>query len=224
MQPVERQLEAIGRRELDGAGQAQSLLVVTKVVRARQAGCPQAIERVGCAAAAIDGSDDGRIGIRPAVAGFVRRGIADGAEAFLLHRAFRIGGGEQNPDHTIGEGIADERGQPGIDLLAQRVVAGLRRPHHGEAGVIEGVGRIEVDRAGDAAFLDRGALRLLHVDPVEQLGREDVEVERATGVDREATRIEPVRTGGHFHAVEGRAGEIGGETAQGDVATFAAFA
>ncbi len=83
---------------------------------------------------------------------------------------------------------------------------------------------MELDGAGNAAFVLLGRIGFLHRHPVEQFGREQAEVERARAAD--AAAIVHARCGiaQHLHAVELGAGEIRAEPAQGDLAALAGIA
>ena len=105
-------------------------------------------------------------------------------------------------------------------MLAHLVIGALHRYRAAEALAVERARGGEIDGRAERAFVDFRRLRLAHGDRVEQLRREQAEVEATAAVDGRAER----RAGGgrdRLDPVEAHAREIAAQAAHGDVAPFA---
>src|SRR3546814_172080 len=75
-------------------------------------------------------------------------------------------------------GVADQEGSGRRPFLAEIAVIGLGRESDVEAAIVEGLARVEVDRAGKAALDQVGGGVLVDLDRPEQFGRHVGEVDR----------------------------------------------
>ena len=127
------------------------------------------------------------------------------------------------PNLPSREGIADQERGARIGLLGEIVVAELNGAGDRESVVVERPPGAQIDGRAERAFLDLGRGRLAHGDVVEQLGREDVEVEVAAAVG--AAGGVGAAVGAHrFDAVDAHARELRAETAHGDLPAFTRIA
>src|SRR5688572_22480627 len=130
----------------------------------------------------------------------------------------------QNAEGVIEEFLAEEHRDARIHVFADFVVnAAARDREELVVAVVERARRLEVDRCAQRAFLDIRGRRLAYGELREDLGGKHVEVEGAAIVAR---AIDVAGTGlrGAFHAVDADLGETRAETANRDVAAFAAVA
>ncbi len=164
------------------------------------------------------------------------RGSADvvsvGAEVEDIHRrvtclakvALLEGIRQQHAEGVVEEFLRREHRDARIHFLADFVpdaAAGERE--HLVAVVIECTRRLEVHRGAQRAFLDVRRRRLAHGELREDLGGEHVEVEAAAVVAR-AVDVAGAGLCRAFHAVDAHVRELRAETANRDVAAFAAVA
>ena len=229
IEPVDRDLGAVGRFELDRAGQAKALAVMLDHAVARDArverkrgfiaGCRGTIAAAGTDRAATGRADvrvEARvavhrveIGLRPAhriVPGFQRIGV-------------RIGARQRDAERARVVLPCQQAGDARADVLRQVVVRTLHVEHGGNAGLArKRIAGVEIDHRAQRAFVEAGFGGLVDHKAAEQFGGENVEIERAVAVGAGA-----VGAGGDgFQAVHAHAGELGAKTAHGDRAAFAA--
>src|SRR5690606_32724275 len=170
----------------------------------------------------IAGLAQGREAVRGAAVaalgvGQVRVGPADGLVAFHAQLAALRGHAGQHAEGAVRVGPGPDHGAARAGLLAVVVVVGLQRVGQVGARHVERAHVAHVDHAGGAAFRQLGGRRLVDRQRVEELGREDVEVDLAVLVGR----IQADRGGRHRGAVDGGLGEAVGQAADGDVQAFA---
>ena len=138
--------------------------------------------------------------------------------------ALRIGGGKEDADRVVGEARGEERGEPRIDRARQIVEADLGRGDQGHVvAIVERPRGLQIDGGAERAFLDIGGGGLADGDRIEQLGREDVEIELAAAIGAAGS----VRAAGGaqpFEAVDPDSGESRAEAAHRDVAPLALIA
>ena len=133
-----------------------------------------------------------------------------------LNLALLIGGGEQHAQPAAHEGVGDQAREALVEGAAQIVVAALSRSHQGEALMIEGMRRVELDGRAQRAFMQIGGRGLVDRDAGEQVGIEHVEVEGTADI------VAGVRD--RFHAVYFRRREQRRQAAHRDLLALAAAA
>ncbi len=209
---------------LQGAGDAESLLLVLVDVVARDARAECSVQ-LGQRRRARRGRREGaELGTRTARAIRVPRVLpAHGARSFIEELALGVRGRQQRAELAVSERVADEQRAARIQVFVDVVVAALHAGDDGEAVVVERPRRAQIDGRAERAFLDVGRRGLADRDRVEQLGRERVEVERAVAVGA-AGGVGAAVCAHRFHAVDAHAGELRTEAAHADLAPFAAVA
>ena len=226
---VEADQRPVGRFPLQRPGDADPLLVVIIIILAGEARMLGRIDGTAVAGSRAEGGAAGGVeAAHPADALEAgrearRRRPAHGARPFLDQLALGVGDRQEGAERTVGENVGDEEGAARGHLLRKVVIIALHRGGDGEALIVERPRGAQVDGGAERAFLDRRLGRLAERDCVEEVGRKDVEVERAAAVGA-ARRVGAAGGGQRFHAVDADAGELRPEAAHRDLAALAAVA
>ena len=144
------------------------------------------------------------------------------AIAIFVVANLRIGDRDERTEIALT--LREQADEPRGDAVGLVVGLGLRGQHDLLAVIVERFGGEELHGAGDAALVLVGGVAFLHAHAVEQLGREQAEIEAAASADVAAIVHAGGRVAEHFHAVQLRAREIRAETAQRDLASLARVA
>ena len=192
IEAVDRDLGCLRRRPLDAAGDTETLATMEYFAIARDARVEGERRLVARCAGAVEAArigDQGRAGIAVVEA---RRAV-DRIEPRLrpAHRVvaeFEIVGllirrRYRRAERAVGRFVRQQPGEARPRVLAQIVVARLRRQHAGEARLAaQRVAGVEVDDRTERTFVEARLGGLVDDDRVEELGGEDVEVEGAITV------------------------------------------
>ena len=215
VQGVQGQGDVLDRTPLQRRGHAQALLIRTphrQAIAARE-------DELTCRRLQLVGGAqiDDIFGPRDLGAGAI------GVVALLLGLALGIGHRDQDAELVVPV-LAEHRRAARLEVLGRGVGAALQRQGALGPRIVERLGGVEADRAGHAALVLLGRERFAHLDLGEQLGGEDVEVERPVARGLASAVHRRVDIAQHFHAVQLHAGEVGTQAPQADPAALAAFA
>ena len=192
IQAIDRHPGGVAGRPLDAAGDAQAFAAMEDLaiardtwvegergLIARRAGAVEAacvLHRRGPGIAVVETGraiDRVEARLRP----------ADGIVAEFEIVGLLIGRGDGRTERAVGRLVRQQTGEPRAGVLAEIVIARLRRQHAGKAGLAaQRIAGVEVDDRTQRSFVQARLCRLVDDDRVEQFRSEHVEIERAVTV------------------------------------------